>query len=85
MWGLTHALLMHGYLTGHMWALPLVPTFQQTFLTRDTLFSRSHCKSIDGQHPEAKLLNSLQGDTFEVGIALLIAASSSGQQCDSVC
>ena len=30
------------------------------FLTRDTLFSRSDCKSVDGQHPSAKL-PSLQG------------------------
>ena len=39
------------------------------------------CKSVDGQHPGVMLLNS-QGThsishTFEVGIALLTAASSS--------
>ena len=52
-------------------------------------FSRSDCKSVDGQHPGAikvaeSARNSLQGDTFEVAIALLTATNSSGRQCDRV-
>ena len=50
-------------------------------------FSCSDCKSVDEQHPGTKLLNpqgTLQGDTFEVGIALLTAVSSRGRQCDGM-
>ena len=48
-----------------------------TKIDMDTLFSSSDCKNIDGQYPGAKLLNpkgtySLQGDTFEVGIGMLM-------------
>ena len=54
--------------------------FQQKFLTRDTVFMLC----IDGQYPVAKLPNpqeTLQGDTFEVGIALLTAVCLRGRQC----
>ena len=52
--------------------------FRQNVLTHD-------CKNVDGQHPRTKLpirKNSLQGDTFEVAIALLTVASWRGQQND---
>ena len=62
-----------------------VKIFQRKFLTRDTHTSCSHCKSIDGQHPRAKLPNSqgnLSKEVYTFKIALLTAASSSGRQCD---
>ena len=45
-------------------------------------FSCSDCKNVDGQHPWTELpihKNTLQEDTFEVGIALLTAASLRGR------
>ena len=69
---------------------PFEKIFQRNFLTCDTLFSRSDCKSVDGHNiPELSCrirMNSLQGDTFEVGIVVLTVASSSGrQQGDNAC
>ena len=45
----------------------------------------AECKSVDRQHPRAKAVestrNTLQRDTFEVGVALLTAVSLSRRQC----
>ena len=48
------------------------------FLTQHTQFSRSDCRSVDGQHPGVKLPNP-QDTLSKVAIALLIAATSSRQ------
>ena len=52
------------------------------FTCKNTVFV---CKSVDGQHAAESTRDAPQRDTFEVGIALLTAASSSADNGVTVC